>query len=55
MTEPAVYGVSRDRPASVVYADIERAALTILATRAFDPRILWASVPAESPSTQTSG
>jgi hypothetical protein len=32
MTEPAVYGVSRDRPASVVYADIERAALTILAT-----------------------
>jgi len=30
-------------------------ALTILATRAFDPRILWASVPAESPSTETSG
>ena len=30
-------------------------ALTILATRAFDPRILWTWVPVAAPSTQTSG
>lgn len=40
------------RPGVVAFATV--VALTILATRAFDPRLLWASIPSPSASTRPS-